>query len=85
MDAVGWKCACTHLSVSSADFSHKFENVVRNNAKKCLFTIVQPMQTAIWKGRATSYISVAITELFKINRCCVFVFLLLFHVNCTTK
>ena len=41
---------------------------------KCLFTIVQPMQTALWKGRVTIYISVAITELFKINRRFVFVF-----------
>ena len=32
------------------------------------------MQTALWKGRATIYISVAITELFKINRRFVFVF-----------
>ena len=55
------------MSNSSADFSLKFENVVRNNAKKCLFTIVQPMQTALWKGRAAISISVAIMEfIFKV-------------------
>ena len=63
------------MSISSADFALKFENVVRNNVKKRLFTIVQPILTALWKGRVTISIFVAITEFLKINHCCVFVFL----------
>ena len=38
------------------------------------------MQTALWKGRATIYISVAIKELFRINHCFVFVFLYIFNI-----
>ena len=79
IDAVGWKCAFRHLSVSSADFSLKFENAVKNNDKMSFHNSTTDANCSR-KGRATIYISVAITELFKINRCFVFLFLYIFNI-----
>ena len=79
IDAVGWKCACTHLSVSSADFSLTFENSVKNNAKMSFHNSTTDANCSK-KGRATIYVSVAIMELFKINRCFGFVFLHIFNI-----